>query len=45
VLVNDKLDPGRHVYDLDATRWPAGIYFYKVKTARVTITRKMTLIK
>ena len=45
LLVNDKLDPGRHVYTLDATNWPAGIYFYKLKTQRATVTRKMTLIK
>ncbi len=45
VLVNARLDPGRHVYTLDASQWPAGIYFYKVTTARATITRKMTLIK
>ncbi|HET6402510.1 MAG TPA: T9SS type A sorting domain-containing protein [Candidatus Kapabacteria bacterium] len=45
VLANDKLDPGRHIYTLDAANWPAGIYFYKLKTARTTVTRKMTLIK
>jgi hypothetical protein len=45
VLANDKLDAGRHVYNLDATNWPPGIYFYKLKTARATVTRKMTLIK
>jgi hypothetical protein len=45
VLENGKLDPGRHAYPLDATNWPGGIYFYKVKTARTTITRKMVLAK
>jgi hypothetical protein len=44
-LVNTKLDPGRHTYTLDATNWPGGIYFYKVKTAKTTITRKMVLAK
>lgn len=45
VLANGKLEPGRHVYSLDATNWPGGIYFYKVKTPRSTITRKMVLAK
>ncbi len=45
VLVDAKLEAGRHVYDLDATNWPQGIYFYKVKTGSAIITRKMVLIK
>ncbi len=45
VFVNGKLEAGRHTYPLDATNWPGGIYFYKVKTSRTTITRKMILAK
>jgi len=45
VLVNSKLEAGRHAYELDATLWPGGIYFYKVKTAKTTVTRKMVLAK
>ena len=45
LLFSGKLDAGRHTYSLDATNWPGGIYFYKVKTARTTITRKMVLAK
>ncbi|MDP4200472.1 MAG: T9SS type A sorting domain-containing protein [Bacteroidota bacterium] len=45
VIVNGKLEAGRHVYTLDATNWPGGIYFYKVKTPKTTITRKMVLAK
>ncbi len=45
VLADTKLEPGRHVYDLDATNWPQGIYFYKVKTVDVTVTRKMVLLR
>jgi hypothetical protein len=45
VIVNNKLDPGRHTYTLDAGNWPGGIYFYKVKTPKTTITRKMVLAK
>ncbi len=45
VMVNGKLEAGRHTYALDATNWPGGIYFYKVKTPKTTITRKMVLAK
>jgi hypothetical protein len=45
VLVDEKLAAGRHAYDLDAANWPPGIYFYKVKTAAATVTRKMVLLK
>lgn len=45
VLYNGKLEVGRHVYTLDATNWPGGIYFYKVRTPRTTVTRKMVLAK
>ncbi len=45
VLVNGKLDPGRHVYTFDGTHWPPGIYFYKLKTSREIVTRKMTLMR
>ncbi len=44
-LANEKLDPGRHAFLLNAAGWPDGIYFYKVKTSRATITRKMTVIQ
>ncbi len=45
VLEDSKLAPGRHSYELDATNWPRGIYFYKVKTSSATVTRKMVLLK
>ncbi len=45
VLQDGKLEPGRHSYDLDATNWPRGIYFYKVKTNTTYVTRKMVLLK
>jgi hypothetical protein len=45
VLADEKLAAGRHSYDLDATTWPQGIYFYKVKTNSATVTRKMVLLK
>jgi hypothetical protein len=45
VLVDERLDAGRHAYDLDAANWPQGIYFYKIKTGTAIITRKMVLLK
>jgi hypothetical protein len=44
-LTNGRLEAGRHKFTLDASNWPGGIYFYKVKTANSTITRKMVLAK
>lgn len=44
-ITNGRLDAGRHKFVLDASNWPGGIYFYKVKTANSTITRKMVLAK
>ena len=44
-ITNGKLEAGRHKFTLDASNWPGGIYFYKVKTAQSTITRKMVLAK
>jgi hypothetical protein len=44
-LVNTKLEAGKHTYQFDGTNWPGGIYFYRVKTAGSTVTRKMVLAK
>jgi hypothetical protein len=45
VLHDGKLSAGRHSIDIDATDWPGGIYFYKVKTAKTIVTKKMVLAK
>ncbi|MEO6938689.1 MAG: T9SS type A sorting domain-containing protein [Candidatus Kapaibacterium sp.] len=45
VLVNGNVSAGKHTYMLDATNWPGGIYFYRVKTVNTTVTRKMVLAK
>ncbi len=45
VLVDSRLDAGRHAYDLDATNWPQGIYFYKIKSSTAIITRNRVLLK
>lgn len=44
-LTDKKLSAGKHSIDIDATNWPGGIYFYKVKTAKTIVTKKMVLAK
>lgn len=44
-LFDGKLSAGKHSVDVDATQWPAGIYYYKVKTAHTIVTKKMVLAK
>jgi hypothetical protein len=45
VLQDGKLSAGKHSIDIDATNWLGGIYFYKVKTAKTILTKKMVLAK
>jgi hypothetical protein len=45
VIADGKLSAGKHSIDIDATNWPGGIYFYKVKTAKTIVTKKMVLAK
>lgn len=45
VLIDKKLAQGRHSIDIDASRWPAGIYFYKVRMGKTVITKRMVLAK
>jgi hypothetical protein len=44
-LQDGKTAAGKHTVDIDATNWPGGIYFYKVKTAKTSVTKKMVLAK
>jgi hypothetical protein len=46
LLLNDgKTDAGKHTIEIDATDWPAGIYFYKAKFGKQTVTKRMLIIK
>lgn len=45
VVVNKKFPAGRHTFEIDATNWPGGIYFYKLKSGNTILTRRMTLAK
>ncbi len=44
-LVNGQLEPGTHFVNFDAGNLASGIYFYKLKSASVDITKKMILTK
>ncbi|HYM21397.1 MAG TPA: T9SS type A sorting domain-containing protein [Candidatus Kapabacteria bacterium] len=45
VLSDKKLEQGRHLIDVDASLWPGGIYFYKVKTPKTVVTKRMIVAK
>lgn len=44
-LVNSKISAGAYTMEWDASVFPAGIYFYIMKTQKNSITKKMMLIK
>lgn len=44
-LVNEELQSGVHSYSFDASRLSSGIYFYKLDSDKVSLTKKMILIK
>ncbi len=45
MLFNQELEPGSYKIDLDAARYPSGLYFYKLVTHGFTDTKKMLVIK
>jgi hypothetical protein len=44
-LANDVFTAGTHEVEFDATNLASGIYFYTIRTAQGSITKKMLLIK
>ncbi len=44
-LVNEELIAGEHIYQWDASKYPSGIYFYKLNTRKFTSCGKMILLK
>jgi hypothetical protein len=44
-LLNQRLNPGTYEVEWDGTNYPSGVYFYKLITGEVTLTRKMILVK
>jgi hypothetical protein len=45
VLVNKSLSPGTYETTFDATKYPSGVYFYKLTTDGFSETKRMVLIK
>lgn len=45
VLVNENIKPGTYEVNWDAGSLPSGTYFYRLVTEKVTITKKMVLVK
>jgi len=45
VLINGKTEAGTTEYNLDASDWPSGIYYYRLSSEQKTETRKMVLLK
>lgn len=45
ILVNEELKAGKYETSWDASKYPSGIYFYKISSGDFTETRKMILVK
>ncbi len=45
VILDEVLSAGYHKVNWNASGYPSGIYFYSLKTEKISITRKMVLIK
>ncbi len=44
-LVNENLNAGEYLVDLDASKYSSGVYYYKLTTDEFTQTKKMMLVK
>ncbi len=44
-LVNEQLQPGSYSVDWNASEYPSGIYFYRLKTDNFTDTKRLILVK
>jgi hypothetical protein len=44
-LVNEQLNPGSYEVEWNASGYPSGVYFYNLRTASFSETRKMILLK
>lgn len=45
ILVQGKLNPGKYEVLFDGTKYPSGMYFYRLTTPQFTQVRKMILLK
>jgi hypothetical protein len=44
-LVNEKLNPGTYEVTFNASQYPSGVYFYRLKVGEFNETKRMVLIK
>ena len=44
-LVNRKQGPGKYQFDFDGSNLSSGIYFYKLESGKLSVSRKMLLLK
>jgi len=44
-IINGKMTAGEHSVDFNARNFASGLYFYRLKTANSTLTKKMLIIK
>ncbi len=44
-LVDRQFSAGQHIVEFDASEFPSGIYFYRLKHNQGTLTKKMVLMK
>ncbi|MBZ0203382.1 MAG: T9SS type A sorting domain-containing protein [Ignavibacteria bacterium] len=44
-LVNEELNPGTYEVSWDASNYPSGVYFYRLRSGNFTQTKKMVVIK
>lgn len=44
-LVNERQDDGNHAVQLDASKLPSGVYFYRLHAGTFTETKKLTVLK
>jgi photosystem II stability/assembly factor-like uncharacterized protein len=44
-LVNEKQSPGTYEVTFDASKYPSGIYFYKIESGSYTETKRMIFVK
>lgn len=45
ILINEKLGPGTYEAEWDASKYPSGVYFYKLNAGDFSETKRMVLIK
>jgi len=45
ILVNEKKEPGVYTFSWDASNFPSGVYFYRIRAGNFVETKKMVLSK